>query len=102
MTRGDARTTSLTWKPAGMLRGSGASSGDTRCHNGSTITMGDSRKCTIDGGMAGQLQWVMMVAMGDGRCHNGRQGQWWHDPNGRQWWWCNGWQDGSDSAWQLS
>jgi hypothetical protein len=36
--------------------------------------------------------------MGNGRCHNGRQQQQRHDPNGCQWWWCNGWQDGSNSA----
>ncbi len=43
-----------------------------------------------------------MVEMGDGRCHNGRQQQWRHDPNGRQWWWCNGWQDGIDSAMAIA
>jgi hypothetical protein len=36
--------------------------------------------------------------MGNGRCHNGRLRQRRLDPDGRRWWWCNGWQDGSDSA----
>ncbi len=36
--------------------------------------------------------------MGNGRCHNGRQRQLRHNPDGRQWWWCNGWEDGSNSA----
>ncbi len=40
----------------------------------------------------------MVVAIGDGRCHNGRQQRRRHDPDGCQWWWCTGWQDGSDSA----
>jgi hypothetical protein len=37
--------------------------------------------------------------MGDGRCHNGRQQQRRHNPNG---WWCNGWQDGSNSAMAIA
>jgi hypothetical protein len=40
--------------------------------------------------------------MGDGRCHNGRQQQRRHDPDGCQWWWCNGWQDGSNSAMAIA
>ena len=40
--------------------------------------------------------------MGDGRCHNGRQQQWRHDPDGHQWWWCNGWQDDSNSAMAIA
>jgi hypothetical protein len=36
--------------------------------------------------------------MGNGRCHNGRQQQCQNDPNGHQWWWCNGWQDSSNRA----
>jgi hypothetical protein len=40
----------------------------------------------------------MVAAMGDNRCHNGSQ-QWQrHNPDGHQWWWCNGWQDDSNSA----
>jgi hypothetical protein len=44
----------------------------------------------------------MVAAMGDGRFHNGKQQQRWHDPDGRQWWWCNGWQDGSNSAMAIA
>ncbi len=40
--------------------------------------------------------------MGNGRCHNGRQQQQRHDPNGHQWWWCNGWQDGRDSEMAIA
>jgi hypothetical protein len=48
-----------------MMRGSGASRGNARLHNGSTIAMGDGSKCAMDGGMA--------IAMGDG----GGDGRWW-------------------------
>jgi hypothetical protein len=44
----------------------------------------------------------MVTAMGDSRCHNGRQRQRRHGPDGRQRWWCYGWQDGSDSAMAIS
>jgi hypothetical protein len=40
--------------------------------------------------------------MGDGRHCNGRQRQRRYDPNGRQWWWCNGWQDGSNSTMAIN
>jgi hypothetical protein len=40
--------------------------------------------------------------MGNGRCRNGRQQQRWHDPNGRQLWWCYGWQDGSNSTMAIA
>jgi hypothetical protein len=64
--------------------------------------MGDSGKCTMDGGKAAPLQWATVAAMGNGRCHNGRQQQQRHNPDGRQWWWCNGWQDGSDRAMAIA
>jgi hypothetical protein len=44
----------------------------------------------------------MVAAMGNGRCHNGRQQQRQHNPVGHQWWWCNGWQDGSNSAMAIA
>jgi hypothetical protein len=40
--------------------------------------------------------------MGDGRCHDGRQRQRRHNPDGRQWWWCNRWQDCSNSAMAIA
>jgi hypothetical protein len=40
--------------------------------------------------------------MGNGRCHNGRQLQRRHDPDGHQLWWCNGWQDGSNSTMAIA
>jgi hypothetical protein len=43
-----------------------------------------------------------VAATGNGRCHNGRQQQQWYDPDGHQWWWCNGWQDGSDIAMAIT
>ncbi len=40
--------------------------------------------------------------MGKCRCPNGRQGQQRHDPDGPKWWWCSGWQDGSNSAMAIA
>jgi hypothetical protein len=64
--------------------------------------MGDGGECAMDGGMAARSGWATMAVMGDGRCHNGRQQQRRHDPDGHQWWWCNGWQDGSYSAMAIA
>jgi hypothetical protein len=47
-------------------------------------------------------QWGTVAAMGNSMCHNGRQQQRRHDTNGCQWWWCNGLQDGSDSAMAIA
>jgi hypothetical protein len=53
----------------------------------------------MDGRMAAQSRWATEAAMGK---RSGRQRQRRHDPDGRQWWWCNGWQDGIDSAMAIT
>jgi hypothetical protein len=47
-------------------------------------------------------RWAMVAAMGNRRCHNWRQQQRGHNPDGRQWWSYNGWQDGSNSAMAIA
>jgi hypothetical protein len=55
-----------------------------------TFAIDNGGNNAMDGGMAAQLQWAMVVVMGDSGCHNGRQQQRWHDCNGIQWWGRNG------------
>jgi hypothetical protein len=46
-------------------------------HKSSTIVMGDGGKCAMDGGMAAQLQCVMVAVMGDSGGDGRRQVSQW-------------------------
>jgi hypothetical protein len=41
-------------------------------NGGETVVIDNDGNSTMDGGMAAQLQWAMVLAMGDSGCHNGR------------------------------
>ncbi len=58
--------------------------------NGETVAIDNGNNSAMDGGMVAQLQWVMVAAMGDSKCHNGRRRQRRNNPDGRQWWRHNG------------
>jgi hypothetical protein len=51
-----------------------------------TVVIDNGGNSAMDGRMAAQLQWAMVVAMRDSGCHDGRQQQRQHDCDRRQWW----------------